>query len=199
MTAAMLVFAITLATSVLGLWLQPQIIERCVFRPYWLQRRGEYHTLITSGFVHKDVGHLLFNMLSYWFFAFQLERMIGSFRFMLLYFGALVLSEVPTFLKHRNDPNYGSLGASGAISAVVFASIVYFPDQELIILPIPIPIPAPLFALGYIGYSWWASRQQRDGINHDAHLSGAALGLLFVALTDPGAYADVLQMIGALR
>ena len=197
MTAAMLVFAATLATSVLGLWFQPQLIERCVFRPYWMQRRGEYHTLITSGFVHKDVGHLLFNMLSYWFFAFQLERVIGSFQFLLLYFGALALSEVPTFLKHRNDPNYGSLGASGAISAVMFASIVYFPGQELLILPIPIPIPAPLFAVGYIAYSWWSSRQQRDGINHDAHLSGAVVGLLFVALTDPRAYADLLQMLGS--
>lgn len=196
MNAALLIFAATIATSVLGLWWKPRIIDRCVFRPYWLVRRGEYHTLVTSGLVHKDFGHLLFNMLSYWFFAFQLQRVIGGLAFLVLYVGSLVLSEVPTWYKHRRDPSYGSLGASGAISAVLFASIVYFPDQQLMILPLPVPIPAPLFAVSYVAYSWWSSRQVRDGINHDAHLSGALLGLLFVAVYEPRAYAALFAMLG---
>lgn len=195
MNIALLIFTVTIATSVLGLWWKPQIIERCVFRPYWLTRRGEYHTLITSGLVHKDFGHLLFNMLSYWFFAFQLQRVIGAVAFFVLYVGSLVLSELPTWYKHRRDPSYGSLGASGAISAVLFASIVYFPDQELMILPIPLPIPAPLFAVSYVAYSWWSSRQGRDGINHDAHLSGALLGLLFVLVYEPAAYAALFALL----
>jgi membrane associated rhomboid family serine protease len=195
MNVALLIFTVTIATSVLGLWWKPQIIERCVFRPYWLTRRGEYHTLVTSGLVHKDFGHLLFNMLSYWFFAFQLQRVIGAVAFFVLYVGSLVLSEVPAWYKHRGNPSYGSLGASGAISAVLFASIVYFPGQELMILPIPIPIPAPLFAVSYVAYSWWSSRQGRDGINHDAHLSGALLGLLFVLVYEPAAYAALFALL----
>jgi membrane associated rhomboid family serine protease len=195
MNIALLIFAITIATSVVGLWWKPQVIDRCVFRPYWLVRRAEYHTLVTSGLVHKDFGHLLFNMLSYGFFAFQLQRVIGPLAFLLFYVGSLVLSEVPSWYKHRNDPSYGSLGASGAISAVLFASIVYFPDQELMILPFPVPIPAPLFAVSYVAYSWWSARQSRDGINHDAHLAGALLGLLFVLVYEPSAYAALFGLL----
>lgn len=195
-SAAMLIFVVTIAVSAIGLWLRPELVDRCVLRPYWLGRRGEWHTLVTSGFVHKDLAHLLFNMLSYWFFAFQLQSRVGATAFVALYFAALLLSNLPTVLKHRNDPSYGSLGASGAISAVLFASIVHFPDQELMILPFPVPIPAPLFAVAYVGYSWWSARQARDGINHDAHLFGAVVGLLFVAVTDASAYADLARRLG---
>ncbi len=189
------ILALTLAFSIAGLTAFPALIERCVLRPYWLVRRGQWHTLVSSGLVHADYGHLLLNMITFWFFAFQLERAIGTTRFVLLYVLALVASDVNTFLKHRNDPDYGSLGASGAIAAVLFASIVYFPDQSLFIIPIPVPIPAPLFALGYVAYSWYSARQARGRINHDAHLGGALFGLLFVALTDPSAFRGLAALI----
>ncbi|HWH84647.1 MAG TPA: rhomboid family intramembrane serine protease, partial [Burkholderiaceae bacterium] len=85
---------------------------------------------------------------------------------------------------HHHDPAYASLGASGAILAVLFASILYHPSSSIFVMPVPVPIPAPLFALGYLAYSVWAARQPRGGVNHDAHLGGAAAGVLFVALTD---------------
>jgi membrane associated rhomboid family serine protease len=192
------IFAITLAVSLAGLLRFPQLIDRCVFRPYWLQRKAQYHTLFTSGLVHKDFGHLLFNMMTFWFFAFPLEQRIGTGPFLALYVLALAVSDFGTWRKHRNDPRYGTLGASGAIAAVLFASIVYFPDQKLFIFPIPVPIPAPLFALGYVAYSWYSARQSRDGVNHDAHLEGALFGLLFVALTDPRAYSALLGTLGPL-
>ena len=195
LTPAWLIFGLTLVVSAAGLWIAPWIIERSVFRPYWLVRRREYHTLISSGFVHKDVGHLLLNMLTYWFFAFQLERRIGAVAFAVLYVLALVLSEITTWIKHRQDPRYGSLGASGAIAAVLFASIVYFPQQTLFIIPIPVPIPAPLFAIGYLVYSWYSARAARGGINHDAHLGGALIGLAFVALLDPSAYSGLMEVV----
>jgi membrane associated rhomboid family serine protease len=103
----------------------------------------------------------------------------------------LLLSSLGTYIKHRNNPDYATLGASGAISAAVFAYIVYFPSQKMIIFPLPIPIPAPLFAVGYLAYSYYAARQARGRINHDAHFGGALTGLLFVALVDPGAYANL--------
>jgi membrane associated rhomboid family serine protease len=194
---ALVIFAATLVASLAGLYAKPQIIERSLFRPYWFLRRKQYDTVVTSGFVHADLPHLIFNMVTFWFFAFPLERQIGPVRFAVLYFLALVVSDLGTYFKHRNDPQYASLGASGAISAVLFAAIVYFPWMKLFIIPIPLPIPAPLFAVGYVAFSWYSARQARGRINHDAHLGGALFGLLFVLLTDPAAFGQLLRWIGS--
>jgi membrane associated rhomboid family serine protease len=194
--SAGIIFALTLVVSIIGLS-KPKLVEALLLRPYWLVRNNEYYRLITSGFVHADIGHLVFNLLTFYFFAFPLESAIGTERFVALYFIGLVLSDLGTWVKHRNDADYASLGASGAILAVLFASIVYFPDQSLFIIPIPVPIPAPLFAVLYLAYSWWSSRQNRGRINHDAHIGGALTGLAFVAVTDPGAYRRLLEIVGA--
>ena len=187
--AAAIILGATVIISLLGLWAVPSLIERNLFRPFWFLPRRQYWTAVTSGFVHADLGHLLFNSLTYWFFAFPLERVIGSVRFVALYFIGLVASDTGTYFKHRRDPDYASLGASGAILAVLFASIVYFPRHSIMIMPIPLPIPAPLFAIGYLAYTFYAARAQRGRINHDAHFDGALAGLAFVALTDPEALA----------
>lgn len=194
-TGATAVFVLTIAISLLGLYRVPAIIERGLFRPYWFLRAKRYETIVTSGFIHADLGHLLFNMVTFYFFAFALERTIGTFRFVLLYALGLLLSHGCSYFKHKNNQQYATLGASGAISAVLFAYIVYYPDNSLIIFPIPIPIPAALFAVLYVAWSWWAGKQARGRINHDAHLCGALSGLAFVAVADPGAYRALWQMI----
>lgn len=194
---AMVILAVTIATSLLGMYRMPRIIDRCLFRPYFFLRRKQYDTIYLSGFVHADLGHLLFNMVTFYFFAFPMERYVGTSRFLTLYFVGLVVSHSCTYLKHKDNAEYASLGASGAISAVLFAYIVYFPMTKLIILPIPIPIPAALFAVGYVAYSYWASLHSRGRINHDAHLCGALSGLLFVAVTDFAAFGRLLTAIGA--
>lgn len=196
MGTALPIFVVTIVASLVGLYGSPRFLERCLFRPYWFLRRRQYETIVTSGIVHADLPHLIFNALTYWFFAFQVERQIGPARFAALYLFGLVVSDLGTWVKHRNDPGYASLGASGAISAVLFASIVYFPWQKLFIIPIPVPIPAPLFAIGYVAYSWYSARQARGRINHDAHLGGALAGLAFVLLTDPSAYGRLAAVIG---
>jgi membrane associated rhomboid family serine protease len=193
MSIAAVILVVTLATSLAALYGSPKIIEHCLFRPYWFLRRRQFATIVTSGLVHADLPHLIFNLITFYFFAFQLEKQIGGARFAALYLIGLVVSDAGTYFKHRNDQDYASLGASGAISAVLFASIVYFPWQKLFIIPIPVPIPAPIFAIGYVAYSWYSSRQARGRINHDAHLGGALAGLVFVAITDPGAYRQLLQ------
>lgn len=194
---AMVILAVTIATSLLGMYRMPRIIDRCLFRPYFFLRRKQYDTIYLSGFVHADLGHLLFNMVTFYFFAFPMERHVGTSQFLILYFIGLVVSHSCTYLKHKDNAEYASLGASGAISAVLFAYIIYFPTTSLIILPIPIPIPAWIFAVGYVAYSYWASLHSRGRINHDAHLCGALSGLVFVAVTDFGAFGRLLAVIGA--
>jgi membrane associated rhomboid family serine protease len=194
-SAALIIFVATISTSLIGLFGSPKLIERSLFRPYWFLRRKEYDTVIMSGFVHADLMHLIFNMMTFYFFAFPLERYIGTLRFVVLYLAGLLISHAGTYYKQRSNPEYACLGASGAISAVLFAAIVYFPQQSLFILPIPVPIPAPLFAVLYLAYTYYASKHPHGRINHDAHLGGAITGLLFVAVTAPRAYGNLLQSI----
>ena len=191
--ASALLLATIVIVSLIGLFIAPAVIERSLFRPHWLLPRGEWWTLVTSGFVHADLAHLFFNGFTFWAFAFSLERDIGTTRFVALYAFGLLASDAGTWLKHRHDPEYRTLGASGAILAVLFASIVYFPSGSIFIMPIPVPIPSPLFALAYLALTWYASRQQRGRINHDAHLSGALAGIAFVALTDGAAFERALR------
>jgi membrane associated rhomboid family serine protease len=134
-------------------------------------------------------------MITFWFFGVKLEWYIGTPKFVLLYALGLLFSQLGTYFKHRSHPEYATLGASGAISAVLFAAIVYFPTMKLAFILLPVPIPAPLFAVGYLAYSYWSSRQNRDRINHDAHLGGALVGLAFVAVFDPGAWANAIHTV----
>lgn len=189
LSAALIIFVITIATSLIALFGNAKLLDRSLFRPYWFLRRRQYDTIVLSGFVHADLMHLIFNMMTFYFFGFLLERAIGPTHFLLLYFAGLLVSHVGTYIKQKNNPEYACLGASGAISAVLFAAIVFFPDQSLFIIPIPVPIPAPLFGIGYLAYTWYAARNPHGRINHDAHLGGAITGLVYVALIEPSAFS----------
>ena len=192
--ASLTILCIIVGFSALALWMAPNLLTRNLLRPYWMLRERNYATIITSGFIHGDFGHLLFNSLTLYFFGPGLERRMGSEKFVLLYFIGLVLSSLGTVYKQRNNPDYAALGASGAILAVLFAYIVYYPTQMLY-LYFALPIPAVLFAFGYLAYSWWASKNRRDNINHDAHLDGALTGLVFVGLTDLQAWKDAFAKV----
>ena len=192
---AALIILILIVVASAAVMLSPRVRELAVLRPYQIARGSGYWRIITSGFIHADIAHLVFNLVTFYSFAFTLERVIGTERFVVLYFCGLLASNIGTCIKHRNEPDYASLGASGAISAVLFASIVYFPGSKLVILPLPIPIPAPLFAVAYLAYSYYSSRNATGRINHDAHIAGALTGLLFVALSEPQRYASLLRYV----
>lgn len=193
--AALLILVVNLVIGVIGLWGNPRIIDRCVFRPYEFVRGRRRGTLIASGFAHADGPHLLFNMVTFYFFGIPMERVLGTTQFVVLYALGLALSPVISLIRHRDNPQYATLGASGAISAVLFAFVAYFPTQKLY-LYFALPIPAWLFAAGYIAYCVYASKQNRGRINHDAHLAGALTGLAFVALTEPRVIGRLLQQFG---
>jgi membrane associated rhomboid family serine protease len=190
---ATLLLATMVVASLVGLFVAPQWLDRNLFRPHWLLPRRQYLTPITSAFLHADLPHLLFNAFTFWAFAFLLERAVGTPKFLALYVFGLLVSDLGTWVKQRHNPAYQSLGASGAILAVLFASILYFPQSSIFILPIPVPIPAPLFALAYLAYTWYAARQSGGRINHDAHLGGALAGIAFVALTDGATLVRALK------
>ncbi len=192
--ASLFILGVNIALGLLAMG-NPQIMERCVFRPYEFARGLRRGTIVASGFAHADLPHLAFNMITFWFFGVPLERTIGTAMFVLLYVTGLLLSQLQSYRKHRDDPQYGTLGASGAISAVLFAAIVYYPTMSLYMFFVPIPIPAPLFGVVYLAYSWWSGRQNRGRINHDAHLGGALAGLAFVAVTDLPAFLRAINLI----
>jgi membrane associated rhomboid family serine protease len=196
MSSAPASFALLLVIGIVSViaFSAPRVIERNLLRPYHVLRRRDFVPVITCGFIHASWSHLIFNALTLYFFGPNLERTIGTSYFIALYFIGLVLSSAGTVWKHRDDPNYASLGASGAILAVLFAYIVYYPTQMLY-LYFAIPIPAVLFAFGYLAYTIWASKNPHGGINHDAHLDGALTGLLFVALTDFSAWRRAFDQI----
>ncbi|HTU67910.1 MAG TPA: rhomboid family intramembrane serine protease [Steroidobacteraceae bacterium] len=189
--ACFAILALTIVVSGLGLMVSPKIVERNLLRPYYLVRDQRYDTLITKGFVHADFFHLLFNMMTLYFIGPYLEGTIGTTKFVALYFLGLVVASLGTFLRRRRDPNYASLGASGAINSVLFAFIVYYPTTMIRIF-FAIPVPASLFAVLYLAYSYYSARQSHDNVNHDAHFDGAIFGLLFVLVTDPGAWGNAL-------
>lgn len=143
-------------------------------------KSGQLYRFITHGFIHADMNHLLFNMFTLYFFGTAIEDLykpyLGGFGFVAFYLLAIVVAILPSYLKHINDSNYASLGASGAVSAVLFAYILLAPWNMLYFFG-AVPIPAIVFAVGYVAYSIYSQKRAKDNINHSAHLWGAAFGI----------------------
>ena len=173
-----------------------QLLDRLILWPPAVDRFKQYDRLVTHGFIHADIGHLAFNMITLFFFGRPVEQVfverIGAIGFVLFYLSAIVVAILPTYLKHRRDSQYRSLGASGAVSAVLFAFILMAPWTGIYIFFIPIPIPAILYAVFYVGYSIWMDRRGTDNVNHSAHLWGAGYGVLFALLMEPGLFQHFL-------
>ncbi|MCU0388648.1 MAG: rhomboid family intramembrane serine protease [Chitinophagaceae bacterium] len=159
--------------------------------------RGQYYRFLTSGFIHADLQHLLFNMLTMYFFGRVMEdylnMQLGNWAFLTLYLGAIVISDIPSYLKNKNNPGYASLGASGGVSAVLFAFILLSPWSTIYVFILP--VPAIIFGVLYMGYSIYMSRKGTDNVNHDAHLWGAVFGIVFILINMPGQVSGFLQKI----
>lgn len=178
---------------------QPRLLGKLILWPPAIARGHEYWRLLSYGFVHADASHLLFNMFTLYFFGRAMERFVdaylGAGGFVFFYLSALVASILPAFVRHRDDPKYFSLGASGAVMAVLFAFILLRPWAMILVFVLP--MPAIVFAVLYLGYTLWMDRRSARGdhINHSAHLSGAIYGVLFMLLMEPrlaGAFVAAL-------
>lgn len=175
--------------------------SQCMFVPYNVKHSNEYYRLLSHVLVHADFAHLAFNMISMFYLGKYLEMELlyeygnlGLYYFVILYLlGGLAATILPYF---RNSDNsmYRSLGASGAVSAVVFATIMWNPQLELMLLFIPIPIKAYILGPIYLAVEYYSMRRGGSGIAHDAHIGGALFGILFVLLIDPNKGAEFLSI-----
>ena len=177
------IFAITLITSIRA-FRDPQLKFQFIFNPYKVMHEPDYKRLVTHGLIHANQAHLAFNMITFFFFAFYFERLIGHWQFAVFYIAALVLSSLTTLFKYKDAPHYNALGASGAVSAIILGVIMFDPTMELYIF-FALPMPGWLFAILYIGYSHYASQNANDNIGHEAHLWGALSGIVLTMILHP--------------
>ncbi len=185
----------------------PPFLAKLMMHPYSVQRKGEYYRFVSSGFIHNGWVHLLFNMMTMYFFAPMLEKIFflghfgllqGYIYFFLLYIGGIIVSDIPTFLKHKDHIYYQSLGASGGVAAIIFSMIFYHPTID-IYLYFAIPIPGFILGIVYLIYSYYYSKGSNDNINHSAHLYGALYGMAFSALIRPTAILEFFEQLSQWR
>lgn len=199
-----LTLGIIIITSVISLYTmqKPRVLNRLMMNPYLITKESQYYRMVTSGFIHRDHMHLIFNMFSFYFFGTQLEYIfqqifgnLGSAHFIALYLLGIIVSDIPTVLKHRNNKHYNSLGASGAVSAVVFACILFLPLRDICIYGI-LCFPGVILGVVYLGYSFYSSKKSKDGINHDAHLYGALFGIIYCLVFYPDSLRIFIEQMG---
>ena len=195
--------AVTVGISLLA-WQKPTWLDAMMMSPYRIDRKKEYWRFITSGFIHADFAHLFFNLFSFYFFGTQLEYIFGIIFpgfggevFILFYLMAILVADLPTYFKQRNNPYFNSLGASGAVSAVIFAGIMFFPTEKIYLFGF-VGIPGFIYAGLFTWYSIAMDRRGRDYVNHSAHLYGGLFGVLFITLTRPSTWVEFFSQILAM-
>lgn len=204
-TTTVVIILITIITSYLG-FKKPELLNRWMFTPYLIKNRNQWDRFILSGFIHKDSMHLLFNMFTFYFFGGVVEQFLtyrlgfiaGTVAYVAFYLAAIVISDIPTYLKNQDNSYYRALGASGGTAAAVFASIILMPLSDICLFGI---LCLPGFALGilFLIYSIVQAKKGDDGINHDAHLYGALFGIVFILILSPVSGLHFIEEIKNFR
>jgi len=184
---------------------RPAMLAEFMMNPYKIRTQGQYFRFLTSGFIHKDHMHLILNMFSLFFFGRVIEHVFGIIfaewgvvYYIALYLLAIMVSDLPSYFKNKNNPRYNSLGASGGVAAVIFASIVFQPLQYICLF-VAICLPGFILGTAYIVYSYFQGKKANDNINHDAHLYGAAFGFVFCIVMYPPSIANFFKEIMSWR
>ncbi|MDH5608476.1 MAG: rhomboid family intramembrane serine protease [Cyclobacteriaceae bacterium] len=200
MSLTLIIIIATVAISFYT-WSKPGLHYKFMMNPYQMATRNEYWRLLTSGFIHSNYTHLGFNMFTLFFFGGVVEQLFAmekgpsaSLFFLVFYLSAIVISDLPVAWKNRHNPGYNSLGASGAVSAMVFCSILYMPLNKIYLFGI-VGIPGFILGAFYIVYSYSQGKKMSDNINHEAHLYGALYGILFGLLVSPQSGPDFFDQI----
>lgn len=202
------IIAITVLTSIMA-FSNVELFYRLALRPYNMSHGNEWWRIITHGFIHGDYTHLLINMLVFWSFGTNVERVFnslaaqgvisnGNMWFLILYFGALAAASAKDVVGQKNNPMYSSIGASGAVSAVVFTSIFFSPWSKIYFMAV-VPIPAILFGIFYLWYENYQAKRGGGKINHSAHIYGAIFGFLFPIAMDPSLAIHFINQLMAFR
>ncbi|WP_341901328.1 rhomboid family intramembrane serine protease [Fluviicola taffensis] len=167
-------------------------MEKYLFSPYLVKHEKEYYRFITHAFLHGDFNHLLFNGITLFFFGKPFEKYLfnfygplpGEIIFWAFALIAMFASSSISYFRHKDNPNYRSLGLSGVTSAILFAMIMLAPSMEIALILLPIPIPAWIFGLLYLAFEIYSDRNKKTTIAHDAHISGAVFGIIFILITN---------------
>jgi len=182
-------------------WQKPEIHQGFMLNPYTVKNRKQYYRLITSGFVHNNGMHLFLNLFTLYFFGGAIEKIfyiyfgeLGNIYYLALFLSAIVVANLPTFYKYRNNPNYNSLGASGGVSALVLAFILFDPLRDLCLYAV-LCLPGYILGAIFIAYSIVMGKRGQDNINHDAHLFGALYGLLFIIILRPTTLQSFIEIL----
>lgn len=184
---ASFIFAITVVTSVYALVFDGSVTDKFILHPWSVVREKQYYRIFTAGLLHGSWMHLLFNMITYYYFVFPLETTIGHWQFAVVYVGSLIAGSLSPVMRNKDNPDYYALGASGAISGALFSAVLYLihnPAMQIMLFMV-VPIPTWLFPILYVAFSAWGMRYAKDNIGHDAHLWGALAGFVLTLILDP--------------
>lgn len=183
MTFTIIIVAITVILSIAA-FNNETIINKLILWPRQMDNPQEYYRLLTSGFIHADWNHLLFNMITLFYMGRWAEYILGA-GFLTLYLTGIIIASLPSFLKNRNNSYYRSLGASGGVAAVLFFFIYSSPWSRISLMFIPIGIPSIILGVLYLVFEAYMAKKGAGNVNHDAHIWGSVYGLFFALLTDP--------------
>ena len=180
---------------------RPDFLNKLIMNPYRIKHRREYYRFITSGFIHLDHIHIIFNMFSLYFFGTAMETVfstvfgpLGYVYFVALYLLGIIVSDIPTYFKNQDNPRYNALGASGGVASVIFAFILFLPLEKIYIY-FAVPVPGFILGILYLFFSWYQGRNGKDNINHDAHLYGALFGLIFCVVLHPRVLPNFIEQL----
>ena len=157
-------------------------------------KAGDKLRMLTSGFLHADWMHLGFNMYALYIFGDVVVKTLGNVYFFIIYYGSLIAGSLYSFYRHKRNDFYSAIGASGAVSGIVFSSILLYPDMKLMMFPIPLEMPAYIFGIGYLLYSIYGMKTQLGNVGHAAHLGGAIGGYVLTILFFPSVINNNLIM-----